>query len=287
MLLATFQRVFRPVTAPFDPERSRDLDSLPGLSVRPRLCERDKEDANSNSDGNFNIGDLHIDGARISVDSDDTPLLARMHSSQRSSSTTTTASITATGDTFHAGPSQVYWKTPRSDSGIVFSLQRSGGDAGPAKANSVNYASTHSHTPTSPVLWSSHSISRSVSSPSLLSPPSNAPGVREYKPSSLGRRSSRSLRLPRDSLSASESSDAESTHSLRDDHPALPKQLSPIHEQQVPFPPHRKLSADSVRTPDSTRTFDRISEYSSRHLSSLHHLTSRALPSESSHPLHS
>ncbi|KAH9927947.1 uncharacterized protein BXZ73DRAFT_78404 [Epithele typhae] len=39
---------------------------------------------------------------------------------------------------------------------------------------------------------------------------------------------------------------------------SLPKPLSPIHEQQVPFPYHRKLSTDSVpRTPDSTRTFDR------------------------------
>ncbi|KAM5545907.1 hypothetical protein V8D89_000033 [Ganoderma adspersum] len=259
MLLATFHRVFRPVTAPFDSDRSREFDSLSGLSARPRLCDRDEDDANSDSNRNLNSGDLHIDRVRISVDSDNTPLLARMHSSQRTSSTTTTTSITVSGETLHAGPSQVYWKTSHSGSAIVLGSQRRSGEVGPANANSVN---THSHIPTSPVLWGCHSISRSVSSPSLQSPLSNASGVREYKPSSLGRQSSRSLKLPRDSSSASESSDAESIRSLRDDQPALPKQLSPIHEQQVPFPPHRKLSVDSVRTPDSTRTFDRITTHS-------------------------
>ncbi|KAI1787258.1 hypothetical protein LXA43DRAFT_716232 [Ganoderma leucocontextum] len=269
MLLATFQRVFRPVTASFDSERSRERDPLAGFSIRPSLCERGGDDTNSTSDGNLNSGDLHIDGVRISLDSlDNTPLLARNHSSQPSTSTmttttttATTATVTASGEILHAGPSHVYWKTPHSGSGIGLGSQRPSGEAGPANSNSVDYASMHSHTPTSPVLWGSHSISRSVSSPSLQSPPSNASGMREYKPSSLGRQSSRSLRLPRDSLSASEDSDAESTSSLRE-HSTLPKQLSPIHEQQVPFPPHRKLSTDSVRTPDSTRTFDRITTHS-------------------------
>ncbi|PIL29033.1 hypothetical protein GSI_09081 [Ganoderma sinense ZZ0214-1] len=241
MLLATFNRVFRPVTASFDSERSREFDPLSGLSVRPRLCERDEDDASSDGDRNINIGDLCL-----SVDSDDAPLLARRHSPQPSTSTTTTVTVTASGEILHAGPSHVYWKTPHLDSGIVLGSQRPSSRAGPASSNSVDYASIHSHTPTSPVLWGYHSISR----------------LRKYKPSSLGRQSLRSLRLPRDSFSASEDSDAESAHSLRDEQPALPKQLSPIHEQQVPFPPHRKLSVDSVRTPDSTRTFDRITTHS-------------------------
>ncbi len=268
MLLATFHRVFRPVAAPFESERSGERDLLAGFSVPASLCERDRDDANGDRDRNFkNDGNLHIDGIRISLDSDNTPLLTQKHSSQSSTSTTTITTVTANGETFHAGPSQVYWKTPHSGSGTVLGSQRPSGEAGPASSNSVDYAIMHSHTRTSPVLWDSHSISRSVSSPSLLSPPSNASGMRDCSPSSLGRQSLRSLRLPRDSLSASEDSDAESIRSLRE-HPTLLKQLSPIHEQQVPFPPHRKLSTDSVRTPDSTRTFDRISEHSFRHPSS-------------------
>ncbi|KAI0767425.1 hypothetical protein C8Q74DRAFT_1280305 [Fomes fomentarius] len=128
-------------------------------------------------------------------------------------------------------------------------------------------------------------MNRSASSPSLLLSPSQAsasasvsvPSAHQpQRPSSLGRQSSHthsqshsnthsnsnsnSLRLAVDAISyASESSDAESEpSSVRNGH-VLPKQLSPIHEQQVPFPPHRKLSMDSVpRTPDSTRTFDKL-----------------------------
>ena len=272
MLLATFHRVFRPVTAPFDSEQSRERDPLAGLFIGPRPCERDKDDSHSDQERSSNGGDFSVDSVRVSLDSDNTPLLAQKHSKHSSqpstSSTTTTTTVTANGEILHAGPSHVYWKTPHTGSSTFLGSQRPSGEAGAVNANSVNHASMHSHTPTSPLLWGSHSISRSVSSPSLQSPPSNALGIREYKPSSLGRRSSRSLRLPRDSLSASEDSDADSTRSLRDEPPVLPKQLSPIHEQQVPFPPHRKLSTDSVRTPDSTRTFDRISEHSFRHPSS-------------------
>ena len=93
MLLATFHRVFRPVTAPFDSEQSRERDPLAGLFIGPRLCERDKDDAHSDQERSSNGGDFSVDSVRVSLDSDNTPLLAQKHSkhsSQPSTSSTTT-----------------------------------------------------------------------------------------------------------------------------------------------------------------------------------------------------
>ena len=261
MLANTFSRVFRPVAAPLDSGRSREheRDPFAGLETRSNLGDRGINKTDSWRDSNGS--DIRIEHARVSVESSDfTPLLSRKHSSQPSTSTATTVTVTPGGDNSHAGPSHVFWKTPHSLSGTPSGSHRLSGDDGSPR--SVSNTSMRLPTPTTPVHWGSHPMGRSVSSPTLLlATLSNTPSTREPRPSSLGRRSSRSLKLPRDSLSASDDSDAESDDSLHNGRHTL-KQLSPIHEQQVPFPPHRKVSMDSVpRTPDSTRTFDRFSEH--------------------------
>ncbi|TBU22439.1 hypothetical protein BD311DRAFT_869379 [Dichomitus squalens] len=277
MLANTFSRVFRPVATPLNPERYREheRDSLAGLEARSRLGDRDVNRANGRDSDS---SDLPLERARTSVESSDyTPLLTRKHSSQPSTSTATTVTITAGGDNLHAGPSHVFWKTPHPGTGTPSGSRRLSGDGDSPR--SVSNSSMRLPTPTTPVHWESHPMGRSVSSPSLsLAPVSNTPLTREYRPSSLGVQSSRSLKLPRDSLSASDDSDVESEGSQRNGHHTLLKQLSPIHEQQVPFPPHRKLSMDSVpKTPDSIRTFDRITTHSASHSAFINRPLKRSL----------
>ncbi|KAI0672321.1 hypothetical protein C8Q78DRAFT_1077855 [Trametes maxima] len=177
--------------------------------------------------------------------SNSAPLLGRYHHSS--------ISLGSGSDTPRAGPSHVSWKTPDSNSPRQ-SIQESpasartpspmwGGTPGQAQGR-------FSLTLTS---------SGSASSPSLLvSPPSTASTSQTYtgRPSSMGKRSSLSMGFTADSANASEDSDGDSMRSTRSQN--VPKPLSPIHEVQH-VPPQRKVSLDSVpRTPDSTRTFDRI-----------------------------
>ena len=251
-------------------------------------------------------------------DGANTPLLARRLASHLSGSASTVGAL----EGHYSGPSHVQWKTPtpttatttHSGSTITQVPPRQQRESGAVEGSPVKSADdphlsvngTHSRV-------QSISMSRSASSPSLVSPLSThtgsaAPSVLQESsaksatpPSSVGRQSAHSLRLAIESPYASGDSDIESEPSVRNapgnvlgfglfsggtgngngngdgngahngngvyngnENPrgSFPKQLSPIHEQQVPFPPRRKLSLDSVpRTPDSTRTFDRLSKY--------------------------
>ncbi|RPD61682.1 hypothetical protein L226DRAFT_395861 [Lentinus tigrinus ALCF2SS1-7] len=241
--VSTISRMFGASTSSLNTDRFRrdERDPLAGTSTE---AGRSSEEANG-----------HV-SRRTSLDghSDSTPLLTRKQSSRLSSSISTSAAP----DIQYPGPPHVLWKAPHHP---YSHLQRQSGQDSPTK--SVSGMSMVITTPTT-AGWGAAPMSRSASSPSLLLTPllstsASQPG--HPRPSSLGRRSSRSIKLATDSMYASEDSDAESDRSLRNGTTGhtLPKQLSPIHEQQVPFPPHRKLSLDSVpRTPDSTRTFDRI-----------------------------
>lgn len=232
-------------------------------SLHTDLTRRDERDplAGSSTEAGRSSDEAgdHV-SLRLSLDghSDSTPLLTRKQSSQLSSSISTTAAP----EVHYPGPPHVLWKAPHHP---YSHLQRQSGQDSPTK--SVSGMSMVITTPTT-AGWGAAPMSRSASSPSLLlTPLSNGSATQpgQPRPSSLGRRSSRSIKLATDSMYASEDSDAESDRSMRNGATGhvMPKQLSPIHEQQVPFPPHRKLSLDSVpRTPDSTRTFDRISECS-------------------------
>ncbi|OBZ76714.1 hypothetical protein A0H81_03226 [Grifola frondosa] len=96
-------------------------------------------------------------------------------------------------------------------------------------------------------MWGPQPMNRSASSPSLsFSPLSTASASNMYRPSSLRRKSSPSLRL--DSAYISDKDSVSSS---------LPvKQPSPIHEL-LHFPPRRRPSLDSVPlTPDSTQVND-------------------------------
>ncbi|KAI8989138.1 hypothetical protein BD414DRAFT_536434 [Trametes punicea] len=167
--------------------------------------------------------------------SDSTPLLSRHSSSQ--------ASLQNGMDSLRPGPSHVSWKTPHLDSPL-----QSGRDSS-ASSRTLPMWGTQGQ---------AQSMNRSASSPSLLvSPLSTMSASQAYRPSSVGKRSSLSVRYAVDSAYGSEDSDGDSVHSTRSQN--VSKQLSPIREVQ-PFPsPQRKLSMDSApRTPDSIRTFDRI-----------------------------
>ncbi|KAI0827406.1 hypothetical protein BC628DRAFT_1338380 [Trametes gibbosa] len=165
--------------------------------------------------------------------SDSTPLLTRQHTSH--------VSLHNGMDSPRAGPSHVSWKTPQQNS--------------PQQSGQESLSSSLTAQP----MWGTQSMNHaaSASSPSLLpSPLSTASASQTYRPSSVGKRSSLSVGFTADSANASEDSDGDSVHSTRSH--IVPKQLSPIHEIQH-FPPQRKLSMDSApRTPDSTRTFDRL-----------------------------
>ncbi|RDX52600.1 hypothetical protein OH76DRAFT_170384 [Lentinus brumalis] len=248
-MFSTISRMFGASTSSLNTDRTRvhgdERDPLAGSGTE---AGRSSEEANG-----------HVSRHRPSLDghwhSDSTPLLTRKQSSRFSSSVSTSAAP----EIHYPGPPHVLWKAPHHP---YSHLQRQNGEDSPTK--SVSGMSMVVTTPTT-AGWGAQPMSRSASSPSLLlTPLSNAPGYRDHRPSSsLGRRSSRSIKLATDSMYISEDSDVEveSDRSVRNGAAGnlLPKQLSPIHEQQVPFPPHRKLSLDSVpRTPDSTRTFDRI-----------------------------
>ncbi|KAI0717907.1 hypothetical protein C8T65DRAFT_737706 [Cerioporus squamosus] len=257
--VSTISRMFGASTSSLNTDRTRhhgdERDPLAGSSTE---AGRSSEEAHGHVsrrpslDGHWHSG------------FDSTPLLTRKQSSRLSSSVSTTTAAPEIRD--YPGPPHVLWKAPYHP---YSHLQRQNGQDSPTK--SVSGMSMVVTTPTT-AGWGAQPMSRSASSPSLLlTPLSNAPpggishiGYRDQRPSSsLGRRSSRSIKLATDSMYISEDSDVEveSDRSVRNGVTGhiLPKQLSPIHEQQVPFPPHRKLSLDSVpRTPDSTRTFDRI-----------------------------
>ncbi|OSC99696.1 hypothetical protein PYCCODRAFT_804175 [Trametes coccinea BRFM310] len=166
--------------------------------------------------------------------SDSTPLLARHPSSQ--------ASLRNDMDSPRPGPSHVSWKTPHSSSPL-----QDGRDS-PSSSRTMPMWGTQGEAP---------SMIRSTSSPSLLaSPLSTTSASHAYRPTSVGKRSSLSVTYAVESAYASDDSDGESTRSTRSQ--SVPKQLSPIHETQ-PYQRQMKLSTDSApRTPDSTRTFDRI-----------------------------
>ena len=251
-MLSTLSRLFQPSTSslPLDRPRDREADPLAGAEAG-----RSSTDA-AGSRRQSQSADQH-DRVSLDAHSDSTPLLTYTQSSHFSSSIHTSAAHLDAAYPPPAPP-HVFWKPQRPG------LQL-GGQESPTK--SVSGRSMVLTTPTTPG-WGAQPMNRSASSPSLLL---SGPGAQAQRPSSLGRSSlshsnTNSVRLAADSTYASESSDAESepsgSEAVRNGH-ALPKQLSPIHEQQVPFPPHRKLSLDSVpRTPDSTRTFDRLSECS-------------------------
>ncbi|KAI0752709.1 hypothetical protein C8Q80DRAFT_1267217 [Daedaleopsis nitida] len=252
-MLSSLSRLFQPSTSSLPLHHPRESDPLTRTDPGRNGGE------STTTDGQHSSENTH--GGRdpwpsTDAHSDSTPLLTRKPSSRLSSPPNTPSAM----DTLYPAPPHVLWKTT--------GLQHSGQNS-PTK--SVGGLSMVLTTPTTPG-WGAQPMNRSASSPSLLLSPSHASGSasRSHSPlaahahrptSSLGRQSSRSVRLAVDSMYASEDSDAESEHSLRNGnggHISL-KQLSPIHEQQMPFPPHRKLSMDSVpRTPDSVRTFDRI-----------------------------
>ncbi|KAI0634241.1 hypothetical protein C8Q77DRAFT_1217478 [Trametes polyzona] len=164
--------------------------------------------------------------------SDSTPLLYRHHASHLSLHST---------DSPRAGPSHVSWKTPNPGS------QRQSVQESPVSSSQTQ------------PMWGTQAMNRtaSASSPSLLtSPLSTASASQTYRPSSVGKRSSLSMGFTADSANASEDSDGDSVRSTRSQN--VPKPLSPIHELRH-FPPQRRVSMESVpRTPDSTRTFDRL-----------------------------
>ncbi|KAI0649943.1 hypothetical protein C8Q79DRAFT_923390 [Trametes meyenii] len=178
--------------------------------------------------------------------SDSTPLLGRYHHSS--------VSLGSGSDTPRAGPSHVSWKTPYSNSPRQ-SVQES-----PASARTPSPMWGGTQEQARAQLMLTLTSSGSASSPSLLvSPPSSTVSTSQTytgRPSSMGKRSSLSMGFTADSTNASEDSDGDSVRSTRSQN--VPKPLSPIHEVQH-VPPQRKVSLDSVpRTPDSTRTFDRI-----------------------------
>ncbi|KAI0356923.1 hypothetical protein OH77DRAFT_1495181 [Trametes cingulata] len=225
-MLSSLSRIFQP-----SPASNLDRSRLPEANADTRA------DAGLGENGlRLSLGTVHSDSA---------PLLARHHTSH--------ISLRSGIDSPRTGPSHVSWKTPQPNA------QRQSGRESPASVRTQPMWGTGAH-----LQAQTYSVNHSASSPSLLvSPLSTASASQAYRPSSVGKRSSLSVGFAADSAYASEDSDGDSVRSTRSQN--VPKQLSPIHELHH-FPPQRKRSLESApRTPDSTRTFDRIGGNSPAH----------------------
>ncbi|OJT14049.1 hypothetical protein TRAPUB_9406 [Trametes pubescens] len=238
-MLSSLSRIFQPSAAP-NTDQARPLV----------VAEKDTDsNAKAKANGGANENSLRL-VLGSSQHSDSAPLLGRHHTPSHLSL------HSGMPDSPRAGPSHVSWKTPTpSLLQQQQQQQRQSGQESPASSH------TQVPTPTPGPMWGPQGMSMnrtaSASSPSLLTTPlSTASASNTYRPGSVGKRSSLSVGFTADS----DDSDGDSVRSSRsaNANANVPKPLSPIHELHH-FPPQRMVSMDSgLRTPDSTKTFDRI-----------------------------
>lgn len=230
-MLSSLSRIFQPSPAANSDQARPLVDAEKDADSKPK--------ANGTNENSLRL----VLGS--SQHSDSAPLLGRHYTASHLSL------HSGMPDSPRAGPSHVSWKTPTPS--LLQQQQQP-----PRQSGQESPASSHTQVP----MWGTQGMNRtaSASSPSLLPTPlSTASTSQTYRPSSVGKRSSLSVGFTADSANASEDSDGDSVHSSRSAN--VPKPLSPIHELHH-FPPQRMVSMDSgLRTPDSTKTFDRLGEY--------------------------